>query len=71
MYAKLAVAVLNSDTSACDDQQVVTFISEGSHVDGKEARSICAAYMSKTATQGYFEVSDPATADTIRIEIKR
>jgi hypothetical protein len=69
MYAKLAVAVLNGDSSACDDSQITTFIMAGSHANAAAANGMCTAYFATRQHDGWFEVSDPATADTIRIEM--
>ena len=69
MYAKLARAVLSRDTSACDDSQIVAFIVAGSHVDSATARDTCTTYFASRLRAGWFEISDPATADTIRIRI--
>ena len=40
IYAKLAVAVLNKDLSACDDDQILAFIAAGSHVTEDAAHGI-------------------------------
>jgi hypothetical protein len=69
MYARLARAVAAGDDSICDDDKTVMFIQYGSHVGKDTAHQICVTYIDDHIALGWFEVSDPATAETIRIDM--
>jgi hypothetical protein len=69
MYARFARAVANEDSTICDDDDALLFIEAGSHVSRADAQGICQKYMASRIAVGWFEISDPQTGDTIRIEM--
>jgi len=72
MYAKLAKAVAAMDTSVCSDAQVMQFMAAGWQMKPDAAVTAkCLAYLQKVTAQGWFEITDSATGDTMRIEISK
>jgi hypothetical protein len=70
MYARLAAAIRDRDETVCEDPTTVTFIQAGAHLDAAAATAMCHTYVTQALGVGSFSVPDPATSESITVEVQ-